>query len=419
MKRLTMRKSLTVSAISLMTATIATNALGLVFWAAATRLRTPEIVGRAAATVAALTLLASIAQLNLTNVFVRLVPTAGRLGRRLVGRGYLAVVGLSLLLGAAYAISGMGAHVIGSSWGARAGFVLGVVVLAIFALQDAVLVALRMAPWVTVENVSFATAKFVLLPAAVLLPLGAATIVVSWVVPAAVAVIVVSILLFTRVFRRLEAAEGQLPERRRMMSFVAGEYAAGLCGTATVQLIPLIVAWKLGNAQVAYFTLPWLISMGITVLLWNVAQSFVVEVAGGHGASHALLRRTLVLWSVVVAGALIVCVLGAPLVLAMAGGGYATHGAELLRLIGLAVPFNAIVAVYCTQMWLAQRVWPLAAMQAASGVAMLISTVVLLPRLGLVAVGWTNLGTQAIAAAMIGLIVLRRRMVYPRLAEAL
>ncbi|MBV9005008.1 MAG: hypothetical protein JO181_10150, partial [Solirubrobacterales bacterium] len=92
------RRSLTVNAAALMTGTIATNALGVVFWTAAAHLRAPAIVGRAAAGVAALTLLATVSQLNLTNVFVRLLPAAGRFSRQLVARGYLAVIVLATTL---------------------------------------------------------------------------------------------------------------------------------------------------------------------------------------------------------------------------------------------------------------------------------------------------------------------------------
>ena len=76
MRLLHVHKSVTFNALSLMTATVATNALGLVFWTFAARLDAPRIVGRAAAAVAALTLLATISQLNLTNVFIRLLPSA-------------------------------------------------------------------------------------------------------------------------------------------------------------------------------------------------------------------------------------------------------------------------------------------------------------------------------------------------------
>lgn len=112
MRLLRERRSLTFNALSLMTATVATNALGLVFWTEAARIGTPRVVGRAAAAIAALTLLATISQLNLTNVFVRLLPSAGRLGRRLIARGYLAVVTLSLAVGAVYVFSGLGDGVV-------------------------------------------------------------------------------------------------------------------------------------------------------------------------------------------------------------------------------------------------------------------------------------------------------------------
>ena len=407
MSLLRARPSLTYNAMSLITATIATNALGLVFWTEAARLGTPQVVGRAAAAIAALTLLATISQLNLTNVFIRLLPNAGRLGRGLIARGYVAVVALSLAVGAVFVFSGLGDNVVGAGLAAQVAFVVAVPVLAVFALQDSVLTALRRAPWVAAENISFATTKLLLLPALILVPIGGG-IVVSWVIPAAIAVIVISALLFRRVLRGLEQCDGTLPPRRRLMSFIAGEYTTAVCATATEQLMPLIVVWKLGPAQVAYFTVPWLISMGITLVLWNVASAFVVELANPDQRSDVLLRRTLKLWAGVVTGALIVCVFAAGPLLSVAGGSYAAHGTELLRLIGCAAPFSAVVAIYSTLMWVDRRVWLLAAFQAVFGIALLAATLVLLPALGLVAVGWANLGVQAAAAIVTAPLIVHR-----------
>ena len=399
--------SLTVNAASLMTATIGTNLLGLCFWAEAAHLKAPAIVGRAAATVAALTLLATVAQLNLTNVFIRLLPEAGRLSTGFIRRGYLVVIALALGVGALYVATGLSTHVLAGSLAGRVLFVLAVAVVALFALQDSILTALRLAPWVAVEDISFGASKLALLPLTVLLPLGGG-IVISWVVPAGVAVVGVNLLLFRRVLPKLGSVEGTLPVRQRLLSFVAGEYAGNLCATATIQLMPLLVIWRLGAAQVGYFTLPWLISMGITGLLWNVAASFVVEVISGPGDASPMLRRILLLWGGIALAALVVCVLGAHPLLELMGPGYATHGAALLRLVGLSVPFAAVVALYSTLAWLDQRVWLLAGLQAAIGVAVLGATLALLAPLGLVAVGWANLGTQALAAAVMGPLALCR-----------
>jgi len=46
--------------------------------------------------------------------------------------------------------------------------------------------------------------------------------------------------------------------------------------------------WRLGAAADAYLTLPWLIASGITVVMWNVSSSFVVEAAGSHGHPGAV-----------------------------------------------------------------------------------------------------------------------------------
>jgi O-antigen/teichoic acid export membrane protein len=411
-----LRKSLTTNAVSLMLATVATNAVGLVFWVVAAHLRSPSEVGRAAAAVAALTLLATIAQLNLTNVFIRLVPTAGRLGTRLIAWGYVAVLAFSLAIAAVCVVSGLGGSFLATDPGIRVLFVLAVAVMAIFALQDSVLTSLRHSPWVPVENVAVAGCKLALLPLLVLLSAGGG-IVVAWVAPAAAAVIVVNVVLFRWVLPPRRTLEGSLPDRRRMLSFVGGEYVGNVFATATAQLMPLLIVWRLGPADAAYFTLPWLVLLGLTFLMWNVSASLVVELAGGHAGSDELIRRSLMLWAAIVLGALVVCVLCARPLLALAGPGYAAHGTELLRLIGLSAPFYAVVALYGTLAWLDQRVWLLAGFLAASGAMLLAATMVLLPRLGLDAPGWANLGTQVLAAAVMAPLA-ARRLRRGRLVEA-
>jgi O-antigen/teichoic acid export membrane protein len=408
-----LRKGLTVNAMALMTATIAAQGLGLMFWAVAAHLQPPRVIGQASAGVAALTLLAMIAQLNLTNVFVRLLPRAGRLGEQLVRRGYLVVVFLSLVAGAVYCATGLSDHVVPGGWRQAAEFTLAVPVLAVFALEDSVLTALRLAPWVAVENITTAVARVALLPVLAISVMGT---IGAWVLPAAVAAIAVNSLLFGRALPAHGTVEGTLPGRRRLASFIAGEYAGNICATATVQVIPLLVVWRLGPAEAAYLTLPWLIASGISLVMWNVATSFVVETAGARGHPGTLLRRSLVLWAGIVAGAMLVCLVGARPLLGLVGASYAAHGVTLLRLIGLSAPFTALVVLYATLVWLEQRVWLLAGFQAISGALVLVITLVLLPRIGLDAVGWAYLTTQAAAAAMVTPFTLRlmRRVEFRR-----
>jgi O-antigen/teichoic acid export membrane protein len=391
-------KGLTVNALALMTATIGANGLGLVFWVVAAHLRPPAVVGRASAAVAALTLLAMIAQLNLTNVIVRLLPAAGRLGTRMVARIYLVVVFLSLVAGLVYCVSGLGRHVLTGGWVQYAGFTLAVPVAAVFALEDSVLTALRLAPWVAAENITTVIARIALLPVLFVTALGA---VWSTVLPMLVAVVLVNSLLFGRALPAHGSVPGTLPGRRRLFSFVAAEYSGNICAIASVQVMPLIVVWRLGPVAAAYLTLPWLIASGITLVLWNVSASFVVEAAGSHGHTGTMLRRSLLLWSGIVAAALIVCVAGARPLMELVGAQYVAEGVPLLRLIGLSAPFTALVVIYGTLVWLDQRVWLLAGFQAIAGILLLGLALALLPHLGLIAVGWAYLGTQAALAAAV------------------
>ena len=391
-------KGLTVNALALMTATLGANALGLVFWAVAAHLRQPATVGRASAAIAALTLLAMIAGLNLTNVIVRLLPAAGRLGTGLVARSYLVVIFLSVVAGLVYCFSGLGRHVVTGGWVEYLGFSFAVPVLAVFLLEDSVLTALRLAPYVAAENITTAIARIVLLPVLFLTAMGA---VWSWVLPALAAAIIVNSLLFGRALPDHGKVPGTLPGRRRLFSFVAAEYAGNVCAAASLQVMPLIVVWRLGPAAAAFMTLPWLIASGISLVLWNVSASFVVEIAGSHGHPGTLLRRSLLLWSGIVAAAVIVCVAGARPLMELVGAQYVADGVPLLRLIGLSAPFSALVIIYATLVWLDQRVWLLAGFQAIAGILLLASALLLLPKLGLTAVGWAYLGTQAALAAVV------------------
>jgi O-antigen/teichoic acid export membrane protein len=391
-------KSLTVNALALMTATLGANALGLVFWAVAAHLRQPATVGRASAAIAALTLLAIVAGLNLTNVIVRLLPSAGRLGTSLVARSYLVVTFLSVVAGLVYCFSGLGRHVVSGGWVEYLGFSFAVPVLAVFMLEDSVLTALRLAPYVAAENITTAIARIALLPVLFVTAMGA---VWSWVLPALAAAVIVNSLLFGRALPAHGSVPGTLPRRRRILSFVAAEYAGNFCATASVLVIPLIVLWRLGAASAAYLTLPWLIASGISLVLWNVSASFVVEAAGSHGHLGTLLRRSLLLWAGIAVAAMVVCVAGARPLMEVVGSQYIAQGVPLLRLIGLSAPFTALVIIYGTLVWLDQRVWLLVGFQACAGALLLGSALVLLPRLGLTAVGWAYLGTQAALAAAV------------------
>ena len=399
---------LTINALALIVGTVATNVLGLLFWAVAARTYSSSEVGGAFAELSALTLLASLSQLNLTNIFVRFLPAAGRFTGRFVRRGYVAVVAVALPAGALVAFTGVTGGVIADGVFAHVLFVAAVALFALFALQDSVLTSLRITHWVPVENVICALAKLALLP---LLVFGATRtgIVVSWLIPTALAVIVVSGLLFSRAIATVSRSEsGHVPSPRRLASFVAAEYLTNVTGVISSQLMPLIVVWKLNSEINAYFAIPWLACSAISLVMWNVGMSFIVETVTAAEQSARLLKRSIQLWVLVLAGAVVGCVVIGPLVLPLVGHAYATHATTLLRLIGIAAPLQLVTILYQAFAWLDQRVWLLLAIQVATSVAFLSLSVGLLGTAGLTGVGWAYLITQAASALLMAPVVWSR-----------
>ena len=114
-----------------------------------------------------MTLLSVVALFNLSSIFIRFLPAAGRLSTYFVRRGYLLVTAVALCLGALTIASGAVSSFVPPGIFSHVVFIIAVALFAIFALQDSVLTALRITYWVPIENASFAVFKLALLAALV------------------------------------------------------------------------------------------------------------------------------------------------------------------------------------------------------------------------------------------------------------
>jgi O-antigen/teichoic acid export membrane protein len=384
-------------ALALMTDTAANALLGMVFWVAAARLYTADEVGRASAIITAATLLCTLSQLNLGNVYARFLGGAGHRQRRMVFTGYAGVVGLAVVLGAAYAVLGPGAVLFADAWEAWL-FPAAVAVLAIFVLQDMILISLDRAFWVPVENITWGVAKLgMLIALATVQPVHG--IVLSWIVPAIVALLAVTAYLLFRKWPHHPPIA--IPDRRELTSAVGGEYVIGLVSTAVPLALPLLVVHELGLAANAYFSVPWLFATSLSLLMWNVASILLVEAANRPDEMAALLRRALRMALLVgVAGGLGIWFLG-PWLLSLLGPEYAESSRWLLRLTGLAAPAVAVVVVWTTaarsQGWL-RRVLGL---QLCIGAGILGLSSLLLGTWGVTGIGAAFLMVQVTAAAVV------------------
>lgn len=391
------------NALAMMVTTASTSVLGIAFWAAAARFYTPAEVGRASATLSTATMLAAFASLNLGNVYARFLPGAGPRSRQFVMAGYGVTVVAAVLLGTGFLLLGPTTQMLVTP-SDHVLFPVLVVVLTIFLLQDFVLVALRAAAWVTVENVAFAVVKLALLAF-----LAGATVsngvVVAWAAPAAVAVGVIAPILYFRMLPNRQplagGTGGQPPGRGELGRFFAAEYATGVAANIVPVLLPLIVLTRLGPEANAYYAVPWMISTALNLLVWNVASSFLVEASHDERATAALIRRALRLSCAVGVGGSVAVIISAPWVLSVLGGAYAAEGTAVLQFMAAAAPFTVIITTYTTLARIRRRMAQVVVVQLATAAIVISLAFLLVDGLGITGMGVAYLAGEALVTAFV------------------
>jgi O-antigen/teichoic acid export membrane protein len=380
------------TAYSLMAATVVTSILGFGFWVVAARLYAPEVVGRDGALIASMMALSTIAQLNLLTAIDRFLPRMGAKTARTVA--------------AAYALSGTAALVLGigfvlliprfvpdlqafrTSWSLAVIFVFALVSWGVFVIQDAALTAVRAAPWIPVENAAFGVLKIAALPLVMGL-VASNGIFASWLLPALIVIPPVNWFLFRRAIPNHVATQGDGPRsideftRRGLTTFLAQDYLSAVFSQGAFMLLPLLVVALLGSRDNAYFSVAVTLVTSFDLLAWNVVTSFTVEGTLTRGRRRELTRAVVRRLLVPLAGASLVLIAVAPVVLLPFGPGYAQEAAPLVRILACASLFRAAQFLYAALCRLDGRAWPLVMIGAGQFALLLPLTLVLVPIFGL------------------------------------
>jgi O-antigen/teichoic acid export membrane protein len=387
------------NAFALMFSTVGSAGLGMAFWVVAAHLYDAKEVGRASAEVAAVSLVAGIAQIGLSGVLARFLPVAGRRNAKLVTRAYGASVLGALVLAAGFVALGYGSDFLPRDPVSLTVFSVGVVLYAIFALQDGVLTALRKATWVPTENIIVALVRLVLLP--VLLVYGVRFgAFVAWAAPMLGAVLVVTWLVYGWLvpIQRREGAPGMLPRRKELLSYAAAQYVGGIVGSVVTLVPPVLVAAHQGAQEAAYFYFPWLFCTAVMALLWNITFSLVVEAIHDLPRTKQLLARAVRLGLLVTVGGGLVLGAFAPWILRVIGPGYAAGGTVSLQLVALSLPFIGVNVLYNALSLIDTRTWKVTTLKAVSAVLFLGLSIPAMDRYGVSGMAFAFLASRVFAA---------------------
>ena len=346
-------------------------------------------------------LVAEACTLGLAAVLVRYLPVAGGSTRKLVARSYAITFSLALVVALIAALtSGIWSPKLSflSGGGWLIGFVLAAAGTTVFTLQDSVLTGLRAAKWIPLENALYALAKLLLLVALASTLTGSGPF-VAWTAPLLVAIVAVNYLIFTRLIPA-SPSEGRL-DRGKLLSMATGNYAGKLFALAGNLYMPILVANRVGAAEAAYFFVPWMVSLAIELVALNVMTSLTVEAASDMVRLRELTRRALVQTMRLVVPIAALTLVVAPWALLVFGADYADEGASLLRLLALGMVPNVIVTLGIGVARIQHRGRVVVLVQGTHAVLVLGFSALLLPSVGIDAVGYVWTASQTFLALVL------------------
>lgn len=394
------------SAYALTSSVVGSAALGALFWAVASRIYPPEVVGLSTAAVSALLFLTGAGSLNLDGACVRFLPRAGDATSRFV-YWVLGVTTLSAI--AAAGIFLLGVHrwapaldfTVSSPWTVLV-CIGGTVASCLLSVQDGALIGLRHSGWVPIKNLALNGAKIV-----VLLILGGSLatygILVAWVVPSGVAALAVVVLLSRLAQKhrmRTRAAQERL-DRGHVFRYAAGNYAGLLCNLAYRTVPPLLVIHEAGPRAAAFFYPPWLIATSLSLLVTNVSVSLVVEGSFDRDRLALHTRQAVRHTARLLLPVALVLVAAAPWILRIFGEEYAAAGDTLLRLLAVGLVPSSICILSFGVARVQDKVRALIANQLLLAVLVLALSWALLPSMGIDGVGVAWLVSQSCVALLL------------------
>lgn len=396
---------------------ILSSAIGFVFWLLAAHRYPPAVVGADAVAISALQLVGGVAQLNLTSGMIRFLPIAGAHRQRFIVGAYALSSGIALVLGIGFVVVApvlaAGLRIALDGPGVAAIWVLATAAWSIFALEDGALTGLRHARWVPIENAGHGLLKAVLVvPLALVAP--QAGIFLAWGVATLATILVTNVFLFGRAVpaEQQRAPEGRLNlgEVWRYLSF---DYLASLSWLGCTNLLPLFIIRRAGAPASAFFSLAWVVTYVLYLVSISLGSSLIVESAAEPSGLRQTCRRVVGQLLRLLAPAVAIVVIGAPLILRLFGSAYANAGVTTLRVLAVsALPF-ALVSTVISGLRVLRRTRVVFLINATFLVIVGGVTWFGIPRLGILAAAVAWLGAQVfVACAMVIVLAIRRPLTW-------
>lgn len=399
--------------LSLMTNTVVTALLGLIFWIVAARIFTEEQVGVSNTVIITMMYLADLSCLGLRTGVARFLPSAGdrRVGLLLPAYGLPVVVAAAAaavyLVGLKLWAPELAEFRLSSSLPLL--FVVCTAFWSTFMLQDSVLVALRRGPWIPTENALFGIIKIVLLFVFVDVSSDYG-IYLAWALPI-VPIVLVTNLFISKVLRGGSSAGDEEvaipgagspfePTVGKLFRFSFRDWFSSVARLIPLLVIPYLVLNQSGKAEAGFYQIAWGIAFALFALGTGVAEAVVAETSYDLDSLEHNVRRAGMLALAVTVPAVIIGLLAAPYLARIYGPSYEENSTHLIRILVPASIPNIFLQLFISRLRSIGRMRLVIFAEAIIACLVLGLALFLGPRFGVTGVAWAWLGAFSGAAVI-------------------
>lgn len=372
------------------------------------RFYTPYEVGVASAIISAVYFLSLVSMLGLDVAIIRFLPRAQKPVELI--NSCLTLNGLIALVVGGIFIAGL------SLWSPALVFVRenAVFILAflLFAFAwtlsgtiGSIFIAKRRAEFHLAKNTIISLLK-IPLPILMVLFFHAFGIVSSWGIASGIAVAICLFFFLPRVQDSYKPVPSlNLNIVKNIWKYSVGNYFASILAATPSFILPLMIVNLLSGQQNAYFYIAWTIASILFSIPFAASQSLFAE--GSHFENelriHAnkAIRFALVL---LVPAIILVVVLGKWLLL-LFGSSYSSNALTLLWILCSSSIFVGMNSIYYTILLVRHRIRELLVLRGLITIAVLVTSALIMPEMGIVGIGYAWLGAQALVSIYVALAI--------------
>lgn len=385
---------------AILTSTVLTALLGVVFWGVQSHLFPAELVGQGTTLMSLAATASLVTTAGLAPALLLAIPRASSVDLR-TALTLWSAAGAAVVAGAMSLLAGLVLPILNPTFAfLRSPLLVAATAIvaagsAAHTALDAALVADRRAGAVPVKNTALAAAKAALVTGMALAGMAPAVASsVSW----ALASIVTAVAAGWFVTRGPRLPPGSCRLALNVLKAELGHHhAASLGGALPPVLLPVLVTAILGTEASALFSIAWMLGAAFFMVSPAVSSALLASGAETPDLLAKRVRSAAKLITALLAVPLGVALLLPETLLSMFGAQYRAAGLLLVLLALAAIPdaiTNVAVAVYRVQGRLAR----VTAVNVGMGFLTVAGSCLLMPVLGITALGWAWLGSQSLGS---------------------